>query len=636
MAGRGKANAAGRTPTRRKAQGPAQSDAQMTRRTAMLGAGGLGVFGVLVGRFYQLQVAQSENYLSLSEQNRFNYQTVLPSRGIVRDRYGEPLARNTLDYRVDIVAEQVDDLELTLGQLSDVISLSDKDLERIRKDIRRKPGFVPVTVSDHLEWDEFAALNMRVHALPGVIPTAGEGRAYPEDGIFSHTLGYVGKANDADIERDDDPLLLQPAFRIGKTGVEQAADETLRGSAGRLRVEVSARGRVVREWPDPRDAAKPGRDVWLTLDAPLQRFAAEQFEDDSGGLAVVDCMTGELRTLLSMPTFDANLFVSGLTQADMDALNGDEKRPQYNKVLSGGYPPASTYKMAVMLAALESGLVDPYKRVFCGGKVRLGNRNFHCWKRQGHGPMDMRDALKNSCDTYFYEIAQVIGIEAIAASARKLGLGQRFDLGVAGEKAGIVPDPEWKQTRIGSGWRMGDTLNASIGQGFVLATPLQLAVMAARLGNGRQALSPTLFAGVDRDAPAALDIDPAHIAFVQDAMWSVCEEPGGTAYRPNGLGIQGFDMAGKTGTAQVRGISRAERAAGVTKNEDLPWKYRDHSVFVGYAPYDAPRFAVGCVVEHGGSGSRRAASIVRAVLGEALKRDGLTARAEVAAPGTTL
>ncbi len=636
MAGRGKANAAGKTPSKRKAQGPTQTDAQMTRRTAMLGVGGLGVFGVLVGRFYQLQVARSENYLSLSEQNRFNYQTVLPSRGIVRDRYGEPLARNTLDYRVDIVAEQVDDLELTLGQLSDVFPLSEKELERIRKDIRRKPGFVPVTVSDHLEWDEFAALNMRVHALPGVIPTAGEGRAYSEDGIFSHTLGYVGKANDADIEGDDDPLLLQPAFRIGKTGVEQAADAQLRGAAGRLRVEVNARGRVVREWPDPQDAAQPGSDVWLTLDAPLQRFAAEQFEEDSGGLAVVDCMTGELRTLLSMPTFDANLFVSGLTQADMDALNGDEKRPQYNKVLSGGYPPASTYKMAVMLAALESGDIDPYRRVFCGGKTRVGNRDFHCWKRQGHGPMNMRDALKNSCDTYFYEIAQTIGIEAIARSARKLGLGQRYDLGVAGEKAGIVPDPEWKRTRMGAGWRMGDTMNASIGQGFVLATPLQLAVMAARLGNGRQALSPTLFAGVDREAPPALDIDPEHIAYVQDAMWSVCEEPGGTAYHANGLGIQGFDMAGKTGTAQVRGISRAERAAGVIKNEDLPWKYRDHSVFVGYAPYDRPRFAVGCVVEHGGSGSKRAASIVRAVLGEALKRDGLTARAEVTAPRTAL
>ena len=621
------------SPRAIKSASEAKSDASITRRTVMLGAGGLGVFGVLAGRFYQLQIAESENYLALSEENRFNYQTVLPSRGIVRDRYGEPLAANTLDYRVDIVSEQVKDLDLTLSQLGSIIDLSERELERIRKDIRRKPGFVPVTVRDHLDWDDFAALNMRVHALPGVVPTAGEGRSYPVDGIFSHVLGYVGKANDRDIERDDDPLLLQPAFRIGKTGVEQAADDTLRGRAGRLRVEVNARGRVVREWPEPGDAATPGRDVWLTLDAPLQRYAAEQFEEDSGGLAVIDVMTGELRTLLSMPTFDANLFVSGLTQADMDRLNGDEKRPQYNKVLSGGYPPASTYKMAVMLAALESRKVDPNTRVFCGGKVRLGNRTFHCWKRQGHGPMNMRDALKNSCDTYFYEISQTIGIEAIAEAARALGLGQSHDLGVAGEKSGIVPDPRWKQSRMGSGWRMGDTLNASIGQGFVLATPLQLAVMMARLANGRAAVKPTLFAGQDREAFEPLAFRPEFMAYVQDAMWSVTSEPGGTAFRNDPFAVSGgglpeIQMAGKTGTAQVRGISRAERAAGVRKNKDLPWKYRDHSIFVGYAPYVNPRFAVGCVVEHGGSGSGRAAAITRAVLGEALRRDGLGQQAQ--------
>lgn len=606
----------------------AKSEAQITRRTAVLGAGGLGIFSILAGRSYQLQIEQSENYLALSEENRFNYQTVLPSRGLVRDRHGEPLASNTLDYRVYLVAEQIDDLTLTLSQLGEVISLSDRELKRIRRDVARRPDFVPVSVKDHVDWDDFAALNMRVHALPGIIPTAGEGRAYPDDGLFSHITGYVGKANDADLAKDEDPLLLQPAFRIGKTGVEQAADKQLRGKAGKLKVEVNARGRVVREWPEPGDAARPGNDVYLTLDAPLQRFAAEQFGEDSGGIAVMDVMTGELRTLLSMPTFDANLFVSGLTQADMDALNSDEKRPQYNKVLSGGYAPASTYKMAVMLAALESRKVDPKRRIFCGGKVRLGNRLFHCWKPEGHGAMNMRNALKHSCDTYFYEISQVIGVEAIAASARRLGLGQRHDIGVAGEKRGIVPEPTWKRDRLGAGWRMGDTLNASIGQGFVLASPMQLAVMAARLANGYNAVSPSLFAGIDQGVFSSLKIDPAHISFVQDAMWSVCEEPGGTAYRNNGLGIPGLDMAGKTGTSQVRGISRAERASGVIKNDELPWKYRDHSIFVGYAPYTNPRFAVGCVVEHAGSGAGRAAEITRAVLGEALRRDGLGPRTD--------
>ena len=609
-------------------QAAAKSDAVMNRRTAVLSLGGLSVFSILGGRFYQLQIAEAENYRALSEDNRFNFRTLLPSRGIVRDRHGEPLASNTLDYRVDLVAEQVKDLDKTLADLSSVINLSAREVENIRKEIKRKPGFVPVTVRDHVDWDDFAALNMRVHALPGVVPTAGEGREYPPDGIFSHVLGYVGKATDRDVERDPDPLLLQPAFRLGKTGVEQAADAELRGGAGRLRVEVNARGRVVREWPNPADAAQPGRDVYLTLDAPLQRFAAEQFEDDSGGLAVMDVMTGELRVLLSMPSFDANLFVSGLTQADMDRLNGDEKRPQYNKVLSGGYPPASTFKMAVMLAALESGKIDPARSVFCGGKVRLGNRLFHCWKRQGHGRMDMQEALQQSCDTYFYEISQTIGIEAIAEAARKLGLGQHHALGMAAEKTGIVPDPEWKQNRLGQAWQGGDTLNASIGQGFVLSTPMQLAVMATRLANGKEAVEPVLFAGRDREAPKPLGFDPEHIAYVQHAMHSVTSIPGGTAYRGDPLGLgREVAMAGKTGTAQVRGISRAERAAGVRKNNELPWRFRDHSIFVGYAPYISPRFAVGCVVEHGGSGSGRAAQITRAVLGEALRRDGMTAAA---------
>lgn len=615
-----------RKPLQTKQADKNKSDAQMTRRTAVLSAGGLGVFGILAGRFYQLQIQQSENYLTLSENNRFNFQTIVPSRGIVRDRFGEPLATNTLDYQVELIAEQIDDLDLTLLQLADVIHLSDRDVDRIRRDIRRRPDFVPITVKDHVDWDDFAALNMRVHALPGIIPKAGEGRSYPDDGLFSHVIGYVGKANDADVERDDDPLLLQPAFRIGKTGVEQAADARLRGQSGKLKVEVNARGRVVREWPDPRDAATQGEDVYLTLDADLQRFAAQQFEEDSGGIAVMDVMTGELRTLLSMPTFDANLFVSGLTQADMDALNNDEKRPQYNKVLSGGYAPASTYKMVVMLAALKSGLIDPDRRIFCGGKTRVGNRLFHCWRPEGHGPCDMRYALKHSCDTYFYEVSQIIGIEAIADMARRLGLGQRYGIGIAGEKHGIVPDPDWKRDRLGAGWRTGDTLNASIGQGFVLASPMQLAVMSARLANGTKAVTPSLFAGEELDPFGDLDIDPGHLGFVQDAMWSVCEEPGGTAYRPNGLGLAGLDMAGKTGTSQVRGISRAERASGVISNAQLPWKYRDHSIFVGYAPYARPRFAVGCVVEHAGSGAGRAAAITRAVLGEALRRDGMGPR----------
>ncbi|WP_409431845.1 penicillin-binding protein 2 [Litorimonas sp. RW-G-Af-16] len=604
----------------------------INRRAAMMGLGGVGIFGVLASRLFYLQVEKAEDYLTLSENNRFNFNVILPVRGKILDRYGEKLAENRQDFRAVLIPERTKDIDQTLARVSDIVGLDEAAIKRIKKDIRENAKFIPIMIKDHLDWKTFSTLNMKMHNLPGIIPEAGEGRSYPNGGVFAHTLGYVGRANDKDMEVDRDPLLRQPTFRIGKTGVEAAAESTLRGSAGRLKVEVNAMGRIVREWPDPKDRATPGKDVWLTLDAPLQRFAAEQFGEDSGGLAVMDVMTGELRTLLSMPSYDANLFVSGLTQADMDALNNDERRPQYNKVISGGYAPASTFKMVVMLAALESKMIDPSRDVFCVGRLRLGNRTFHCWKRQGHGRMDMHDALKHSCDAYFYEIAQVIGIERIADMARRLGLGQRHDVGIAGEKSGIVPDPTWKQDKLGSAWRMGDTLNASIGQGFVLATPLQLAVMTARIANAKYAVSPTLIVGQDLREPLELNINPRHLAYVQRSMWAVVNEEGGTGVASRNIGLPDIEIAAKTGTAQVRGISASERASGVRKNEALPWKLRDHSIFVAYGPYAQPRFAVGCVVEHGGSGSRRAAQLARTVLAEALKRDGLGPRTENSEP----
>lgn len=611
-----------------------QSDKNtVTRRTAMLGAGGLGVFGILGARLYQLQVLQAADYRALSENNRFNFNMLLPERGEIRDRFGLALAKNRQNFRVVMIPERTPEIEKTLDRVAKISPISDRQRSRILKDIKQNPKFIPILVEDNMAWDTFTALNMRLHDLPGIVSEAGQGRAYPKNGVFSHVLGYIGRADGSDVEIDDDPLLRQPTFRIGKTGVEASQEKTLRGSSGKLKVEVNARGRIVREWPDPETRATPGKDVWLTLDAGLQEFAAKQFAtedegDDSGGVCVIDVITGELRTMLSMPTFDANLFVSGLTQRDMDQLNNDPKRPQYNKAIAGGYPPASTFKMVVMLAALESGLIDPNKQIFCGGKIRLGNRNFHCWKRQGHGRMDMRDALKHSCDTYFYDISQIIGISAIADVARRLGLGEKYQIGVGGGISGIVPTADWKRDRLGTGWRMGDTLNASIGQGFVLATPLQLAIMTARIANTQSAIMPQLVIGQEMEQFEPLDFDPEHLAYIRDAMWSVTSEPGGTAYRPQpfaaSAGLESIQMAGKTGTGQVRGISASERATGIRKNSKLPWKLRDHSIFVGFAPYDRPRFAVGTIVEHGGSGARRAADITRAVLGEALRRDGVS------------
>jgi len=547
--------------------------ATISRRTAILGVAGFLGAGLLAGRLYYLQVVKAEDYTVLSDRNRFNFNILIPERGQILDRNGVQLAVNKQNYRVLIIPEQVDSIDTTLDKVSEILPITDSIRKRVKRESRRRASFIPVLIDSHIDWKSFAALNIRTPDLPGVIPDVGQGRYYPYEGLFAHTLGYVGTADPDDLEKDPDRLLRQPDFRIGKTGVEASSDKILRGKSGRLKVEVNARGRVVREWPDPANKPEAGKNVWLTLDADLQRYAADLFLEDSGGVAVMDVMTGELRTLLSMPTFDGNLFVSGLTQADMQQMNGSEKRPQFNKVLGGGYPPASTFKMVVMLAALEAGIIDTKEKIYCTGKVRLGRRNFHCWKRRGHGPMDMRDSLKQSCDVYYYEIADRLGIDPIHDMARRLGFGDRFDIGIAGQTRGIVPNDAWKK-------------------GF-----------------------------------EALDINPRHLQIVRDAMWSVCEEVGGTAYRQNGLGFPELDMAGKTGTGQVRSISRAERQSGVVSNKRLAWELRDHSVFVGYAPFNAPRFAVATLVEHGGSGAGRAADISRNLLRRALERDGVVAQA---------
>lgn len=599
----------------------------LSRRAFVLGTGGVGVFGALTARLYYLQVTRAEDYRVLSDKNRFNYNIVIPSRGRVLDRHGEALAINKRNYRVVLVAEQVDDLDKTLNDIGQIISLQPATRQRILKDVRANPSFVPVLVDEHLDWDSFAAINLKTPELAGVIPEVGEARAYPNDGIFAHVLGYVGRAGPEDVENDRDPLLRQPTFRIGKTGMEASVDKNLRGKAGRLKVEVNATGRIVREWPEEKDRAEPGQDVYLTLDAELQRYTAELFEEDSGGAAVIDVLTGELRTLISMPTFDGNIFVSGLSREQLAKMNADERLPQFNKVIGGGYPPASTFKMVVMLAALESGLIDPTHPVLCTGRVELGRQRFHCWERKGHGYVSMKNALKRSCDCYFYEIIQVLGIDPVKDMAHRLGLGHIYDFGLSGQTAGIVPNDAWKRNRVGHGWRTGDSLNASIGQGFVLANPLQLAVMTARLANGREAVEPQLIIRDEVQPYAPLGISPEHLAFVQDAMRSVCEEPWGTAYRPQGFGLPGVEWAGKTGTGQVRRISTRERegVGGVLDNSELPWRLRDHSIFVGYAPYDEPRFAASVIVEHGGSGAGRAATIVHAMLKKALEHDGWAA-----------
>ncbi len=597
----------------------------INRRSLLLGLGGLGAFSVLAGRLYYLQVVRAEDYKVLSDNNRFNFNIVMPDRGQILDRNGVALATNKQDFRLVLIPERVKDIDGTLERIHAILPLGQSTQRRIKREIDSQAKFIPVLIDEQIDWQTFSRLNIKMPDLPGVIPYEGTARHYPQNGTFAHVLGYVGKPGPQALKNDKDSLLRQPSFRMGKTGIEQSHDRDLRGKAGHKKVEVNAVGRVVREWTDDQLPAIAGKDIWLTLDSELQSYGAELFGDESGGVAVMDVATGELRTLLSMPIFDNNLFVSGLSNAQFRALDTDPKRPQFNKVIGGGYPPASTFKMVVMLAALEYKVIEPGDKIFCTGKTFIGNRDFHCWRRSGHGLVNMHEALKQSCDVYFYEIIQRLGMDKVKPFAEKLGLGQIFNLGLGGQTRGIIPDPLWKRDRLGAKWRTGDSLNASIGQGFVLASPLQLTVMTARIANAKTAVSPVLVVDEQIEQAPALDINPEHMAVVQNAMRAVCEEPGGTAYMPNGLGISGVELAGKTGTGQVKGISAAERLSGVRNNTELPWKLRDHSIFVGYAPFENPRFAAGVLVEHGGSGAKLAANICRKILGRALERDGFEA-----------
>jgi len=594
-----------------------------SRRVAILGGGKLALLGLLAGRMYQLQVVESERYTTLAEENRINLRLLPPPRGRILDRYGRPLAINQENYRVSLVAEQVQDVDAILDALSRIISLGDHERQRILRKVRRRRGFVPVTVRENLQWEDVSRIEVNAPDLPGLSIEVGQSRQYPFAHDFSHVLGYVAAVSEKEVTGD--PLLELPGFKIGKNGVERVFDLNLRGKAGNSQVEVNAVGRVIRELS--RQEGQPGDDLRLTIDRDLQKLAADRLKKEKSAAAVVmDIHNGDVLVLSSVPGFDPNEFVTGLSSRSWRRLVNDPHTPLINKAISGLYAPGSTFKMVVALAALEANIVRPDHRVFCRGFTQLGNARFHCWKKHGHGWQDIYDAHKNSCDVYFYDIAKRIGVDRIAAMARKLGLGEKTGVDLPSEKGGVIPTRAWKKALIGTPWQQGETLISGIGQGFILTTPLQLAVMTARLANGGEAVTPRLVRperidGKD-DTPKfkKLAISRASLDVIRDGMNQVTNEHGGTAYRAR-ISEKGMEMSGKTGTAQVRRISKAEREMRVLKNHERPWRKRDHALFVGYAPSDDPRYAVAVVVEHGGGGSKVAAPIARDLLLATQKRD---------------
>ena len=591
-----------------------KSAGRLSRRALLLGGVQIGVIAGLGARMQFLQVQEAEKYRLLAEENRINVRLLPPSRGIMFDRDGRTLAKNGPNYRVLMVREDTDNVEKVLSQLQQLISIDTKDLEKVRNELDRRSAFVPVTITENLNWEDFAKVAANAPALPGILTEVGLSRIYPQKENLAHVVGYVGPVSDYYLERtqDPDPLLQIPRFQVGKTGVEAQMERHLRGSAGHQRIEVNALGRVMRELE--RAEGEQGKTVKLTIDSKLQNFALARMDGLSASVVVINCESGDLLAVGSSPSFDPNLFVRGISNDNYNGLRDDILGPLRAKAVQGTYAPASTFKMMTALAALENGVLNPDDTIFCPGHFEISNNRFHCWKQQGHGAVTMADSIIQSCDVFFYAIGQKVGIDKISAMARRFGLGEHHDLPLSAVSRGVAPTTDWKRQSFDKSWLLGDTVNASIGQGYVLASPLQLAVMAARLGTGR-AVQPRLIQNMN-GAPMALsggaplDVDPAHLALVQKAMFGVANTKDGTAFSKR-IATQDLRMAGKTGTAQVRRITAEERATGVVRNEDLPWEKRDHALFVNYAPHDNPKVAVAIVVEHGGGGSPVAAPIAR-------------------------
>ncbi len=595
----------------------------LTRRAFLLAGGKLALFTLLAGRMYQLQVIESERYATLAEDNRINLRLLPPERGRIVDRFGEPLAYNRQNYRVTMVAEKAGNARQVLDSLAQIVPLSEHERARLARELDRSRRFIPVTVRENLSWSDVAAIEVNAPDMPGVATDVGRSRFYPYVEETAHLIGYVAAASEKDQARDDDPLLELPNFPVGKDGMERQHDQSLRGSAGASEVEVNAVGRIIRELS--REEGEQGHEVTLAVDLAVQRLAYERFGEESGAAVVMDVETGEILALVSVPGYDPNVFAEGILGERWRALLADAKAPLLNKAVAGQYAPGSTYKMVVALAALESGLVDTTSRVSCSGAYQFGDGTFHCWKREGHGAVDMETAIKVSCDVYFYETARRIGVDRIAAMARRFGLGRPTAIDLAGEKAGLIPSRDWKRAAMGQVWHQGETLVAGIGQGYVLSTPLQLAVMTARLVNGGKAVVPRITRAVrgedrpDPPPPGSLGVAPEMLEVILRGMDGVVNG-GGTAA---GIRIADPNMqiGGKTGTSQVRRITAKEREGGVKKNDELPWHQRDHALFVGYGPVHQPRYAVAVLVEHGGGGARVAAPIARDILRLVLERD---------------
>jgi penicillin-binding protein 2 len=578
-----------------------------SRRMMLVGGAQATLGGLLLARLGWLSVAQNEKYQLLSESNRVQMIIVPPRRGWIVDRNGKPIAINRSDFRIDIIPDQLENPEATLRTLTQILKLDRDEVERILEELKAADGYRPVQVAENVPYEQYAAVTVRLPEMEGVQPMRGFSRYYPDGPAVGHLIGYVGAASKEEYEKEPNPLLITPGFKIGKEGLEETLEHRLRGQPGGQRVELTARGQLVRELSPKPD--RSGNAVQLAIDADLQEFAARRLGEESGSCVILDCLTGDILAMVSMPAYDPNSFSDGIGRTEWSSLSEDPRRPLLNKVLNSLYPPGSTIKpMGAM--ALQAHGVDPKERIYCPGGYRLGNRFFRCLGR--HGTVDMRRAIAKSCNTYFYAMGHRVGYDNIAPTAKRLGLGAKFDLPVVSQSYGTVPHSDWKLRKYNEtkgiverpDWTASDTLNASIGQGFLIVNPLQLATMAARIASGRD-IQPRLV-GVGKTPAPLLGLEQEHLVTVQGAMWEVVNGDGTAG--ASKLPLDGIAMSGKTGTAQVRRIASGQRG------QSGDWKYRDHGLFVFFAPSDMPRYAGAVVIEHGLGGAKAAAPVAKDVL----------------------
>jgi penicillin-binding protein 2 len=592
-----------------------------TRRALLIAGAELTAFGALAAKLYQVQVAEGAKYRTLAESNRISVRLIAPPRGRLLDRFGVPVAANNQNWRALLIAEQAENVGATLDAFARLVPLADHERARIERDVRRHRRFIPVTVREFLTWEEMARIEVNAPDLPGIVVDVGTTRRYPFGPALAHVVGYVAPPSEADM--GEDPMLSLPGIRVGRAGMEKYHEPRLRGRAGAVQLEVNAVGRVIRELDH--QEGTPGTDVRLTIDAALQQQVLGHLGDESASAVVLDARNGAVLAMATNPSFDPSLFNSGVSQAQWLQWTSNRRAPLINKAAAGLYAPGSTFKIVVAMAGLESKAISPGDRINCPGYLDLGDTRFHCWKRGGHGLLDLRNGIKNSCDVFFYEVARRTGIDRIAAMANRFGLGVPLEIELAGARSGLIPTREWRIAQ-GKAWNIGDTIVAGIGQGFLQVTPLSLAVMAARIATGR-AVQPHLtlaVGGVEEpgnsaDAWPSMGLSAHAMSMVREGMWAVVNEQNGTAPLAK-LPLPDVQMAGKTGSSQVRRVSREQREHGF-KSETLPWEFRPHALFVAFAPTDRPRYACAVVVEHGNAGAAAAAPVARDIMVDVLTRD---------------